>query len=147
MISKDWTEIVGIPNVGEDDERVVGCRCMNHMTGELYNSIKIAFCAFGGLKLIELQNVKDVCGMDELSRAYENMRSTVGDDFEVVVPVIDTNGDKLLVSIDDSGEVNYAGDTNGNSVSTDICTVSVEEYDACEMESLEYDLLEKFDFV
>lgn len=146
MITKDWKEIEGIQNVGEDDERVVGMRNTNYITGTPADSIQIAFCAFGGLKVIEIEGVRDVCSIEDVHNAYTNMKEEIGDDFEVAVPIVTVSGRKAFIAIDSSGDIVFAGMNDGEVVPDKPTVTQVDEYDAYEMEDLDYELLEKFDF-
>ena len=147
MITKEWKEVEGIQNVGEDDERVVAMRNYSYSTGELLDSIQVAFCAFGGLKVLEVENVIDFCPMEHVNGLVGIMGQEIGDDYELAIPVVLVDKTEALIAIDSSGDVNFVVTSEpGKGTTITPVVTQADEYDAYEMEDLDYDLLEKFDF-
>ena len=144
MLKAKWSEVPGLTNLGEDDERVMAIRHYSTNTGLPADEITIAFCAFGGVKTVDISGVVNDCPLEDVAKLVEDMHTVTRDSYEVAVPVITADGKKALIAIDSYGDIVYANTEDKNTVE---CTVTgSEEFDASSMETLDFELLELFNF-
>lgn len=144
MLKAKWSEVPGLTNLGEDDERVMAIRHISASTGLPVNEITIAFCAFGGVKTVDIAGAVNDCPLEDVAELVEDMHKVTRDSYEVAVPVITADGKKALVAIDSYGDIVYAKTEDKKTME---CAVTgSEEFDASSMELLDFDLLELFNF-
>lgn len=128
MLSNDWTQVDAFVNMGEDDESVYAKR-----TGD---TVMFSYAAFGGLKLIEVNNIAEVIDVPDGEADYSKVMQQCGDDWEFATHIIKDGATAIMV-VDSNSSVTLIPD--GSSVFTQDNTptvVSAEEYDAETMDEL-----------
>lgn len=157
MKSNKWEVIKGASNLGEDDIRVAGFKVESD--GVCTGVTKIAYCAYGGLKVLELRGVPDFEVEDKPYGECEALRFEEyldGKDWEVgfFVKMYGCGGG-ILVSINDCEmfEVDCQATTSGSDVNLEHITqdelevISVEEYMVDDYEELDLELLKIFSYI
>ncbi len=143
MLSKEWTQVDGFSNMGEDDETIAG---------RMYEQgvMSIGFLAYGGLKVADISGVTDATQFSDRDEAYSKVIAECGDDWEVAVAAKVSNTEVALV-IDSNGGVATINLSDNTEIDDSAVMVSYsEEYDSDGLESLmedEYDLLDLFGLV
>lgn len=152
MKSNRWEVAKGASNLGEDDIRVAVFKCDENEGSK--SLLKIAYCAYSGLKIIELYGVNDVV-IDETGvgpdSTYDTECMLGTTDWEVAFLAKMTGVDNnVLVSINDCENVTIHVLGNGTceeEYSHNIFVSSVEEYMADEYDNLDIELLKIFSYI
>lgn len=152
-----WEVIQGASNLGEDDIRVAALKV--GIDGIYTGITKIAYCAYGGLKILEVKGITDLvveenpygeCEAVFLEEYLEDTDWEVG--FYAKIPGFD--GDVLL-SINDCEmfRIECCPETTESDISDEYATedklevVSSEEYMADQYDELDIDLLKIFSYI
>lgn len=152
-----WEVIQGASNLGEDDIRVAALKV--GVDGVYTGITKIAYCAYGGLKILEVKGITDLvvdenpygeCEAVFLEEYLEDTDWEVG--FYAKIPGFD--GDVLL-SINDCEmfRIECCPETTESDISDEYATedklevVSSEEYMADQYDELDIDLLKIFSYI
>lgn len=91
MLNEKWMITDGLVNTGESGE-TVAARLLN-------KNVLVAYMAYGGVKVIELCGVVDFCEGPDTNVSQEEISDTVGDDFEVALPVV-VEGHNVVLVVD-----------------------------------------------
>ena len=152
-----WEVIQGASNLGEDDIRVAALKV--GIDGVYTGITKIAYCAYGGLKILEVKGITDLvveenpygeCEAVFLEEYLEGTDWEVG--FSAKIPDFEDN---ILLLIDDCEMfgVECESDTIELNVSDEDDTedrlevISSEEYMADQYDELDIDLLKIFSYI
>jgi len=152
-----WEVIQGASNLGEDDIRVAALKV--GIDGIYTGITKIAYCAYGGLKILEVKGIPD---LEVDDRPYGECEAThfekylEDEDWEVgfFAKMYGCDG-RVLVSINDCEMFSLCFDwaTTESDVSDEYVTedklevVSSEEYMADQYDELDIDLLKIFSYI
>lgn len=121
MLNEKWMITDGVSNTGESSETVAA---------RVYNkNVMVAYMAYGGIKIIELSGVSDFCGKENVNVTDAEISEQVGDDYEVLLPVV-IEGSNVVLIVDSMDSLTVVGGT----VSTVPTVVSSEDYASDEIE-------------
>lgn len=136
MLTKEWKQIMGLANIG-DDEEAFAAKQENDIT-------EIAFMAYGGVKIIEVEGLDDIGRLEDPSSELSMIMSEWGDDWEAAIPIVkgDNKGIVVFDELGNCGVIVTEGEDG--SIPTPNVTGSM-EYDAEECaEEVDDSLMEIF---
>lgn len=97
MAEKKWTEVNGMSNLDEVDEKIFAR--LNEGTG----NTEVTYLAYGGLRIVELEGNIEFGDVSENQKALKDFKGHFND-FEVALPV-KTKGGVVVIGINDMDEV------------------------------------------
>lgn len=126
MLGSQWELVVGWSNMDEADDRIAARKLED-------NLIEVAYFAYSGVKVIEIQGIKDILNFNN---GYKDIPSDkVGEYYEIALRVQDVNNNNTgVIVVDDFGEC-----SSNSTVTAEV--VSEMEYDADEVGELDEALL------